>query len=174
MKGVPWLWHTWCRHKYTEPPAWVVACSQDTCKSKGIPVSLTVSAVAGYIRMASWGSQRSLRSSLLTGKTGFQHAEPMGLALAEDAAEADGALFSSSVLVSVRGSGRGISGAGSIKSHGSSSSPVWLAPKYVVNNSQNFFVSLPQRAMVRHCRASFLRAFARPSSSTDTRRSRID
>ena len=174
MKGVPGLWHTWCRHKYTEPPAWVVACSQDTCKSKGIPVSLTVSAVVGYIQMASWGSQRSLRSSLLTGKTGFQCAEPVGLALAEGMAEADGALFSSSVSVSVRGSGHGISGAGSIKSHGSSSSPIWLAPKYVVNNSQNFFVSLPQRATVRHCRASFLRAFARPSSSTDTCRSRID
>ena len=77
--------------------------------------------------------------------------------------------LSSSLSVSIRGKGGGISGAPSRKSQGSSSSPVWSAPKNAVRRSQNLFVSLPAKAMVKLCRASHRRRFARDSSSALTR-----
>ena len=62
--------------------------------------------------------------------------------------------------------------AASRKSHGSSSSsPLWLAPKYAVSSSQNFLVSLPAKATVKHWRDSLHSKLALASKSADTRSS---
>ena len=117
-----------------------MACSLVTKRSAGIPVSLTDFLLAGYIQIACWGSQRSSSTSFFTVRVGLRLAEPLALAPSPTGVPAEGVagavvdpdlvvsgLSSESVLVS--GRGRGISGAGSMKSHGSSSSPRWLAPK---------------------------------------------
>ena len=143
-------------------------CSLLIRRSLGIPVSLSISLLLGYILMASFKLQRSSKRPFCWEILGLHLALPVDGAIVEARVDLTEAV-SSLVSVSVRGKGGGMAGAASKKSHGLSSSvPLWFAPKNAVISSQNFLVSLLARATVRHYRISFHKRLVLASSSTNT------